>query len=262
MPNSPTSDCTVLDPLVTPYVDGELAPAERQALEEHVRRCAPCRSRVAAEEAVHRLLDERRLSLCAERAPAVLSARCAELARQASRPAPTASPTPNRLAARLAPFAVAAALVLIVGGAFLYQLTERSSRVMAAELTADHVKCFILNGALGTARSASEVERAMAAKFGWQARLPEEPARAGLELVGERTCLYGEGRIAHIMYRHEGKPVSLFMLPRDMRKEEVVGALGHQASIWSVGDRAFVLVAREPRADVERMSSFVRAGLR
>ena len=38
--------------------------------------------------------------------------------------------------------------------------------------------------------------------------------------------------------------------------------MGHQAAIWSVGDRTFVLIAREPRDEVERMTSFVHAALR
>ena len=37
---------------------------------------------------------------------------------------------------------------------------------------------------------------------------------------------------------------------------------GHQAAIWSVGNRTFVLVAREPRAEVERMTAFVHGALR
>jgi len=79
--------------------------------------------------------------------------------------------------------------------------------------------------------------------------------------VGERTCLYGQGRVAHIMYRHEGRPVSLFMLPNDTRKEQVLDTLGHGAAVWSVGNRTFVLIAREPKADFERMALFVRTGL-
>ena len=60
------------------------------------------------------------------------------------------------------------------------------------------------------------------------------------------------------MYRHDGRPVSLFMLPRsDARRTSSSSVLGHEAAIWSVGDRTFVLVAREPRAEVERMASFV-----
>ena len=64
------------------------------------------------------------------------------------------------------------------------------------------------------------------------------------------------------MYRHQGRPVSVFMLPDDVRKEEIVEVLGHRAAIWSVGGRTFVLVGSEPHEELERMASFVKAGLR
>jgi hypothetical protein len=51
------------------------------------------------------------------------------------------------------------------------------------------------------------------------------------------------------------------MLPDASRAGEVVNVLGHQAVIWSVGGRTFVLIAREPRADVERMASVAQAAL-
>ena len=131
---------------------------------------------------------------------------------------------------------------------------------MAAELAADHVKCFLLQDLIGTKQPAGPVEYALASKFGWSAHLPERPDRAALELVGERTCLYGQGRVAHIMYRHEGRPVSLFMLPNVTRKDEVLDTLGHGAAVWSVGSRTFVLIGREPKVDFERMARFVRTG--
>ena len=162
---------------------------------------------------------------------------------------------------RLAPFALAASLVTLVGGAFLYQATDRSARLMAAELTADHLKCFAMNSALGTHQAPATVEGAMMSSFDWRVHLPDDPSRAGLELVGARPCLYGEGRIAHIMYRHDGRPVSLFMLPDSTRTQELVEVLGHEAAIWCAGNRTYVLVAREPRQDVERMASFVRAAI-
>jgi hypothetical protein len=43
---------------------------------------------------------------------------------------------------------------------------------------------------------------------------------------------------------------------------KLVEAVGHQAAIWSVGNRTFVLVAGEPRAEVESMSAFVHGALR
>jgi len=282
MPN-----CTQIDPLVTPYVDGELPAADRALVTEHVRVCAPCHSRVVAEQAVRTLIHARKSAFTAINAPEALRVRCSDLARLQPRAAVASAVDRARGVAdgarafgrtsaddarrfsgaalwrtRLAPIALAASLVLVVGGAFVYQITDKSARVMAAELTADHVKCLALNRVLTTHDAPMAVESSMFAAFGWQAHLPEEPARADLELVGARPCLYGEGKIAHIMYRHQGRPVSLFMLPNATRSRELVEVLGHQAAIWCVGNRTFVLISREPRREVEQMASFVQASLR
>ena len=260
MPN-----CYTIDPLVTPFIDGELPDHDRRAVEEHLRVCPPCHSRVVAEREVHELVRARVPALTKTEAPDALHARCWEIARltpQAADAAARAATPATGVPKRLAPYALAASLVLVVGGAFVYQATDQSARVLAAELTADHVKCFAMNRALGTQQGPVAVESAMASGFDWRMHLPADPVRAGLELVGSRPCLYGEGKIAHIMYRHEGRPVSLFMLPKSARTEELVEVLGHEAAIWCVGNRTFVLVAREPRRDVERMASFVQASLR
>ena len=259
------SDCSSIDPLVTPYVDGELPGADREAVAQHLRACPPCRARVIVEQAVRELVHARKPALQRDRGSDLLRAKCAALSGRsvAGGRAAAASAPGGTAAARwrtLAPLALAAALVL-VAGASLYQITEKSTHVMAAELAADHVKCFLLQDLIGAGESARPVEYALASKFGWSAHLPERPDRASLELVGERTCLYGQGRVAHIMYRHGGRPVSLFMLPNDTRKDEVLDTLGHGAAVWSVGNRTFVLIAREPKVDFERMALFVRTGL-
>src|SRR5687768_4652088 len=120
MPN-----CASLDPLVTPYVDGELPAADAQAVDAHIAACPPCRARIAAERAVKELIQARHTALRAA-APAPLRARCALLAA-----GPAHSTTVPFLArpffTRLAPFALAATLVLIVGGAFLYRMTQIST---------------------------------------------------------------------------------------------------------------------------------------
>lgn len=273
MPN-----CKTIDPLVTPYIDGQLSDADRLSVDAHLHACPPCLSRVAAERAVRDLIQARKPALVSSCAPDSLRQRCAlqaegAKARQESSsvfgpresdgwraPRAVSAGIPWRV--RVAPLAAAATLVFIVGTAFLYQLTASSSRVLAAELAADHVKCFAMNGVLHTQHDRATVESSMLSGFGWQAHLPEDAANADLELVGSRPCLYGEGKIAHIMYRHHGEPVSLFMLPRSTRTQELVQALGHQAAIWCANNRTFVLVAREPKAEVERMASVVQASLR
>jgi anti-sigma factor RsiW len=292
--------CDALDPLVTPYVDGELPDEDRRAVEAHLRACAPCHSRVTAERAVHELIRHRQPELNAVHAPEPLRAACAELARRnaspddaaqvddrAARRPQTSDPLPaadvarmlppvagRRLEpsepraigpnwrARLSPYALAASLVVVVGGAFVYQATDQSAKILAAQLTADHLKCFAMNSALGTHQTASAVESSMLSSFDWNMHLPADAARNPLELIGARQCLYGEGRVAHIMYRHAGRPVSLFMLPKTARTQQLVDVLGHEAAIWCAGNRTFVLIAREPKPQVEQLASFVKAELR
>jgi anti-sigma factor RsiW len=270
------SKCTSIDPLVTPYVDGELPADERALVDHHLNRCPPCHSRVAAETAVRDLMRARKPGLTAPRASASLRAQCSELVNQrgdasaaALRPGVPRSSAARAIGAwwaapwrsRVAPLALTASLALLVGGAFLYLLTPYSTRVLAAELCADHMACFAANNLLGTDEAPAAVESAMQSAFGWQLRLPEQFDAAGLELVGGRRCLYGGGKVAHLMYRHQGRPVSIFMLPKSVRREELVEILGHEVAIWASGDRTFVLITRGFREDAARMASLVKGAL-
>jgi anti-sigma factor RsiW len=253
-------DCSSIDPLVTPYVDGELAAAERQTIEQHLGACPPCRSRVDAERTVRALLQHRKPLLHDDCAPGELRARCTALS--GGVPPAVAAAVGPRWRARRGPLALAALLVLVVGGAFLSRVTATSPRLMAAELTADHVKCFAMNAVLRAHQSPAAVESSMAAGFNWNVHLPDASTHEGLELVGSRPCLYGQGKVAHIMYKHNGRPVSLFMLPGTARAEQLLQIFGHEAAIWSVADRTFVLIAREERSEVQRMAAFIHAGMK
>ena len=183
------SKCTSIDPLVTRYVDDELPAAERMLVDEHLHRCSPCHSRVAAESAVRDLLRARKAGLTAERASATLHAQCTGLANRSDGASaarlqpgvPRSSPAhairgwwdaPWRL--RGAPLALTTSLALLVGGAFLYLATQYSARLLAAELCADHMKCFAANNLLGTHEAPAAVESSMLSAFGWRLHLPEQ----------------------------------------------------------------------------------------
>ena len=259
-------ECSRIDALATPFVDGELPPAEQASVTAHLTQCPPCQARIATERAIRRLLEARRADLVSAAAPADLKARCARLGGAGTvTPFPVHASAPRRSGlaawrARYAPLAVAASILLAVAGAFLYQATRSSSRVLAAELALDHEKCFRLNRLLGTQHSRGQVEQTMSSWFGWQVDLPNGNEEMTLE--GSRPCLTAEGKVAHIMYRHHGQPVSLFMLPHDARPEQVVEVFGNRARIWSSGARTFVLVAREPEPELERMVALVRTTVR
>ena len=265
--------CQTFDPLITPYIDGEIGDADRRAVDQHLRSCQSCYSRVAAERAVHDLVRARSGTLASARAPESLRKACSAIVTNYESPADRHQTPGTRrpvfgtarwrpaTVSHLAPYALAASLVLFVGGAFVYQATGRSDRVMAAELAADHVRCFAMNAVLGTHHGAAAVESSIADSFGWRIHFPEDRAVEQLEVVDGRPCLYAKGKIAHIMYRHQGRPVSLFMLPDTARARDLVEVLGHEAAIWCDGNRTFVLVARESKPEVQRLAAFVQDGL-
>jgi anti-sigma factor RsiW len=268
------SKCESIDPLVTPYVDNELPAVERTLVDQHLHRCPPCHSRVIAESAARELVRARKHGLTTERASASLHARCSELTHGARNVSPARSSVPRSSAARairgwwdgpwhlrVVPLALTASLVMLVGGAFLYLATQYSARLLAAELCADHLTCFAANNVLGTHDAPAAVESSMLSAFNWHVHLPEQFGASGLELVGGRRCLYGEGKVAHLMYREQGRPVSIYMLPKSVRSEELVEILGHEVAIWSSGDRTFVLITRGSRDEVTQMASFVKGAL-
>src|SRR5882672_8547177 len=74
------NSCQKIDALITPFVDGELADPDSRSVEEHLRRCPPCHSRVDAERAVRSLIQARKTGFGARRAPEALRARCAAAA--------------------------------------------------------------------------------------------------------------------------------------------------------------------------------------
>ncbi|MGE3705966.1 MAG: anti-sigma factor [Vicinamibacterales bacterium] len=257
------SSCASIDPLVTPYVDGEIAGDQRALVDAHVQVCAPCRSRIEAERAVSTLLKARRQDLCGAAAPAGLRARCRPSAADAAVLPfrPQDAPARPTWRARLPRLAVAASLLLGLGGAAIYRVTVGATQAIAAELTADHLKCFMLNGVLQNHDTEEEAERFLLDSFNWSTELPDRHDDGDLELVGSRWCLYEHGRVAHVMYRHKGVPVSIFMLPDTTQERSLTYALGHDAVVWSEGTRTFVLIARAPRPEVEQVAAFVQRTL-
>ena len=72
-------DCKDLEALVTPYVDGEVTPAQCAAIEAHLSACPDCR-RCADAESKGRAVVRRCRDTLRAPAPASLHAKCRKLA--------------------------------------------------------------------------------------------------------------------------------------------------------------------------------------
>lgn len=228
---SPSSDCRQIESLLPPFVDGEATPRDAALVEAHLSRCAACRRLAQEQRDVRALLTSRRATL-REPTPAGLESRVRALAG-----------TRASGWRRLTPLAAAAALVLAVSGAF-YWGTGQSSVLLAAQLTLDHLKCFMIDGDDHTLPMTADVAQVRLHELhGLNVRLPAPSEKRGARLVGVRSCLYGEGFVAHVLYRVQGEAVSMFVLPGHDASAVDIAAFGRHAEVRSQGGVTYVIVA-------------------
>jgi anti-sigma factor RsiW len=158
----------------------------------------------------------------------------------------------------------------IVIGFLLFSLaTHQSDTVLAAQLTADHAKCFRLfaksDSPDGDARL---IEQRFEHDYGWNLHVPPSSAANGVRLIEARRCLYADGPVSHVMYRVNGHDVSLFVLDGVSRSANDVVSFGHRSRIWSVGPstrgarsgqgrRTFVLVWPVTAGDLTAAARYV-----
>ena len=211
--------CREIHRLTTPYVDAEASHAELAAVERHLRRCPACQRRVAAERAARETLKRHcHSTLVGGPAGARGAARETAPTCPRTRVAPGAagggrSPWRRRWSAP-APSAVTAIF------------TQGSATVLAAQLVADHVKCFFTVDRSG-ALDPVQVGDRLKSQYGFDVPVPAGSPAIGLRLVGARRCLSSDGRTAHLLYSWNGESVSLYVIPDDNRPAADVHVMGH-----------------------------------
>ena len=248
--------CLEVDALVTPYIDGEASAAERAVVDAHLISCPLCRHRAAVEAAARQTLRSR---LCHPCAPDQLRARCLAAA-VLEKVEKGSGAFFTRTGLSLRSLSIAAALILVLGGVLLYGLTRLSPTVLAAQLTLDHLKCFAVDRPRQPV-DARASEQQFARDHGWQIHLPQITT-AGLQLVGVRQCFCAEGgATAHAMYRLQGRPLSLYILPDVDRDRASAGVFGQNAVIWSTQGNTYVLLGKESRAALQQIATDLNEGL-
>jgi hypothetical protein len=151
-------------------------------------------------------------------------------------------------------------VVLTLGAILLPVATVRSTALLAAQLALDHLKCFTIDGdADGQPIEKTAAEATLRNDFDLSVTVPASAPSEGLALLAVRRCLYGDGRAAHVLYRVNGEPVSLFVLPGLTRPAAELSLFGHDEVVWTQGDRTYMLVARAGLGgDLTRVASYLR----
>jgi len=237
------TDCKRTIDRLAPYVDRLLPPDERADVDRHLNACAPCRQIAAREQGGREVLQHESARLRNETPPLGLRTRCQALAREhtASR-SPGARTLLTNWRSTLVPTVLGAIFLVFFASALLSIATRRSDAVLAAQLTADHSKCFLM-AASDASADARDVERMLADRFGWNIHVPPSSPADGVELIGARRCLYADGVIPHVMYRLRGHDLSLYVLNGVTRKATDLVTLGHRSQIWTRNAKTYVLVS-------------------
>jgi len=254
-------DCRDIEPALASYVEGECPLPECSRVDAHLDACPVCRTRVAGERAARELLQARRDQLrgCA---PARLRERCASACAKGPHPAVLSAS-----AFRWMRWPLAATLLLVAGlvGALFLGNTVES---YAAQLAVDHVKCFTLPPDAAR-ESAESLARSWEARQGWPIRIAPAASGERLDLLGVRRCGSTRGRVAHVLYRWRGQPLSVYVLNGhlpgaadvsevDHHPHAAVKRLGEQEIIWSDRGRTYAVVARASVSDLQHLAGYLR----
>jgi anti-sigma factor RsiW len=249
-------DCEPFQPLLAACADGAASESEWARVSAHVATCAACAQALRVQEQMHQVMKLRGRA-AADTAPPGLRTRIA--ATIAAEPPPALD---LGWRTRLSAFAAAALVVLTLGAVALPVITGRSTVVLAAQLALDHLKCFTIDGHdHGQVLSVAEAEAELLHDYGWQLRVPPSAGSERGRLISVRRCLYGDGRAAHLLYRVDGQPVSLFILPGLERPADQLSLLGHDEVVWNSHGRTFMLVGDAgSRNALQQMASNLRNG--
>ena len=250
------TNCEHLQPLLAACADGAASEADRALVATHIQTCAACTHALQVQQLMHQAMARRGRATADVAPPGLRTRIAATLAAERSPVIDVGWRT------RLSAFAAAAVVVLALGAVALPVITGRSTVVLAAQLALDHLKCFTIDGHdHGEVLSVAEAEAELLNDYGWQLSVPPSAGSDQGRLLAVRRCLYGDGRAAHLLYRVDGEPVSLFILPGLERPVDQLSLLGHDEVVWNANGRTFMLVGNAgSRNQLLQMASNLRNG--
>jgi hypothetical protein len=163
-------------------------------------------------------------------------------------------------------FSLAASVLLAVGLFVLFGWGS-SVETYAAQLSVDHLKCFAYPPDASPAPDVTLIGKYWQAHAGWGLKIDSSSVMEGLTLLGIRKCGSSRGRVAHILYRWHGEPVSVYVLnhafdrtPTAAHNHDVT-RLGEHAIVWTEHDRTYAVIADRRLPDLQRVSDYARRSI-
>jgi anti-sigma factor RsiW len=269
-------DCARAKDAIHGYVDGELEPAARLEVEQHLKGCAACED---LHQSVRDLQAEMRAGDLRERAPAGLAERVrgalasdpggaaggAAGAAVAGASAPAAGARRGELR-RLVPWALSfAAGALLTMGIQQFGGAARENDARLSEIVDAHVRSLLLEHTTDVASSDRHtVKPWFAGKLDFSP-WADDLAAQGFPLAGARLdYLWGQPAAA-IVYHSNRHVINLFIrraTPGDATAPVPAARRGYHVVEWRAGDFAYAAISDVNDVELDRFVGFVKAASR
>jgi anti-sigma factor RsiW len=229
--------CDEARPLLDPYVDDELAEAERTALRDHVEGCAECGPEAAAIERLH--ADIRRTAP-AYRAPPALRSQIRSALRREADGASAMARAPGWLA-----YAASILLAVAIGSGGTWLITgERQQSGIGDELIDSHLRSLLADHLTDVASSDRHTVKPWFAGRTDVAPPGVDLAAQGFPLIGGRLDLIAGKPVPALVYRAGKHVINLFVLPAATTdRDETLTRRGYTLRHWSRGDLGYWAVS-------------------
>jgi anti-sigma factor RsiW len=245
--------CQDLEPLFTPYVDGETTAEQRAAIEAHLATCPACRDCAEAESRARDAVKACRDQLITP-APPWLRQRCVQAVEDASHAAGAPRLVAPPFWRRRWALSLVATVVLVIAGVFAYSALFTPGTALAAQLARDHIRC---TGIVGN-RPPSDMKAQQASwtqRLGWSVDIPTFANSDELQFVQLRRCLHDRNvTMAHILYRRHGRLLSLFVMPEAEPDHDELTVEGQRTVIWKQGGRTYAVVGANSSSELQELA--------
>lgn len=233
--------CEELDPLLHPFIDGELVAADQAELESHLLTCETCAKKVHQERLAVDLIRSQ-AKAAQPRAPEALKLKLLEGIHAESRIAQ------RRAAMRWAAAAAAAGIAIFAG--------QREWRALQAKLLVEdgvaiHIKQYPLDV---RGERTAELETAIASQLGYNVHVPQIPNATA---TGARFIHVRGKDAVLIRYQLTGhsQPLSLIVADDELTRDEPEydAAKGYNAVTWHDGNVGYHLLTDLDEQDIRQL---------
>lgn len=241
------AQCEGISDLLEPFLDGELAEAEREAVARHVGQCAQCRQQLDQLRALHEGLSML--------APYKASADFADRVRESLDQARSGRSAWRRWSLPAASHVAAALAGVALGSWVVLSDVERTS--LSNELVSAHVRSLMSGRPTDVASSDKhQVAPWFAGKVDFAPKVVDLTAQ-DFPLVGARVDYFQGSRAAVMVYRHRAHMIDVFVRPltgqprgaTDLRRN------GYNIVRWSDGEFEFWAISD---LNVEELGEFAK----